>query len=312
MSVVLYSAVSGLIYGLLLFMLASGLTLVFGLMGVVNFAHTAFYMLGAYFAWKISLHLGFWAGLVISPVLVAAIGLLVEVLLLRPIHRYGHGAELLVTFGLLLIFEELVKVVFGTGYVEYALPAFLNAPAFTLFGLPFPYSRVLIGCIGLVMFGLLSYVVLGTRLGIIVRSAVRQPVMVGALGHNVPAILAGVFALGAWMAGLAGVLGGALLSTSPQMALQQAIPVFVVVVVGGLGSLRGALIASLLIGVLSSVTVNIDVSLADLADAAGLRGLRSVGSVFTAKISAFAASIPTLLMLLILLLRPAGMSGDRL
>lgn len=313
MSVLVYSMFSGLVYGLILFMLASGLTLVFGLMGIINFAHASFYMLGAYFAWSLSGHIGFWGALLVAPILVAIIGLWVEVFLLRRVHSYGHGAELLVTFGLLLVFEEIVKLVFGTGFVDYAIPEELRFTAFTFDGLNFPFYRLFVAGVALLLFLIIYLVMSRTRVGIVVRAAVTRPDMVGALGHNVSAIMAGVFALGCWMAGVAGVLGGALLTTTPQMAIQQAITLFVIVVVGGLGSLGGALYASLLIGVLSSVAVNIEFSMGDIAAFIGLGDiLRDAGSIFNVKLSAFAGSVPVLLMLLVLLARPAGLRGERL
>lgn len=313
MSVLVYSMFSGLVYGLILFMLASGLTLVFGLMGIINFAHASFYMLGAYFAWVMAGWIGFWGALLVAPLVVAIIGLWVEVFLLRRVHTHGHGAELLVTFGLLLVFEEVVKMFFGTGFVDYAIPEGMRFTAFTFDGMNFPFYRLFVAAVALLLFLIIYLVMSRTRVGIVVRAAVTRPDMVGALGHNVSAIMAGVFALGCWMAGVAGVLGGALMTTTPQMAIQQAITVFVVVVVGGLGSLEGALYASLLIGVLSSVAVNIDVSMADLTAYLGFGDvLRDAGSIFNVRLSAFAGSVPVILMLLVLLARPAGLRGERL
>jgi len=313
-SIAVYSAFSGLIYGLLLFMMASGLTIVFGMMGIVNFAHTSFYMFAAYFALLISTRVGFVPALIIAPLLVAAIGFFVEVFLLRKVHRHGHGPELLVTFGLLLISEELVKLLFGTGFADFSPPPALRFSAFTVFGLQFPFYRIFVAAVAVVLFVALYLIMNRTRLGIIVRGCVRRPDMASALGHNVSAVLAGVFTFGCWMAGVAGVLGGPILTTSPQMAIQQAIPVFVVVVVGGLGSLSGALYASLIIGILSSLVVAIDVSFLDASRWMGFgdKAALALGSLSNFKISGLAGSIPILLMLVVLLVRPSGLQGDRI
>ncbi|RKP56774.1 branched-chain amino acid ABC transporter permease [Pararobbsia silviterrae] len=306
------SALNGLIYGLLLFAVSAGLTLIFGMMGVINFAHASFYMLGAYFAYSLSHVVGFWGAIVLAPIAVGAIGVLVERFMLRRVHAYGHAHELLLTFGLAFIFGELMKMFYGDYAVNYTEPAQLHFAAFTVFGADYPFYRLFVGLVSLLLFVLLFVVLRRTRIGIVVRAAVRLPEMVGALGHNVPLVFMGVFGLGAWMAGLAGAVGGALFTTNPNMALDLGVTVFVVVVVGGLGSLEGALIASLLIGLLTSFAAGIDCSIADIAGWVGLHDqVAALGSLTTLNLSTFAAAMPVIVMLAVLLLRPAGLLGTR-
>ncbi len=312
MEFVIISILNGVIYGLLLFMVSAGLTLIFGMMGVLNFAHASFYMLGAYIAFAVSSVLGFWAGLVIAPILVAVVGILVERYLLRTVHAYGHGHELLLTFGLALIIEELVKLFFGDFPVNYQMPGSLRFAAFTVFGTDYPFYRLFIGAVAVVMFVVLWFLLSRTRIGIVVRAAERLPKMAEALGHNIPLVFMGVFGTGAALAGLAGAVAGAFYPTNPNMALELGVIVFVVVVVGGLGSLKGSLVASLLIGLFSSFAVGIDWSLADLFGLVGLGGwARSVGGLMTLTVSSVSGTIPFALMLFVLLVRPAGLFGER-
>jgi branched-chain amino acid transport system permease protein len=306
------SALNGVIYGLLLFMVSAGLTLIFGMMGVLNFAHASFYMLGAYCAYALSSHVNFWVGLLVAPLVVGAIGMLVERYLLRRVLSFGHAHQLLLTFGLALIFEELIKLFFGDFPVNYQMPKALSFAAFTVFGTNYPFYRLFIGAVAVIMFIALYVLLARTRIGIVVRAAERLPNMAEALGHDVPMIFTGVFGAGAALAGLAGAVAGAFFPTNPNMALDMGIIVFVVVVVGGLGSLKGSLLASLLIGLFSSYAVGIDWSLASLFDLVGLGAwARSVGGLLTMTISSISGTIPFLLMLIVLLVRPAGLMGER-
>jgi branched-chain amino acid transport system permease protein len=306
------SALNGLIYGMLLFMVSAGLTLIFGMMGILNFAHASFYMLGAYFAYTISGFFGFWAGIIIAPIIVALLGVLIEKYLLRAVHKFGHAHELLLTFGLAFIIEEVVKLFYGNYPTNYTMPKYLNFSAFTIYGLDFPFYRLFIGLVALFMFALLYLLLKRTRIGIIVRAAERLPEMAEALGHNIPFVFMGVFGVGAGLAGLAGAVAGAFFPTNPNMAMELGVIVFVVVVVGGLGSLEGSLIASLLIGLFSSFAVGLNWSVADLLTIVGIEEwARSIGGLFTMTISSISGSMPFLLMLIVLLLRPAGLKGDR-
>jgi branched-chain amino acid transport system permease protein len=303
---------NGVVYGLLLFMVSAGLTLIFGMMGILNFAHASFYMLGAYFAYALQGAVGFWVAVAVSPLLVGAIGVLVERHVLRRVHRYGHAHELLVTFGLSFIIVELVKLFFGNYPVNYRVPADLDFAAFTLGGLDYPAYRLFMGIVAIGMFVAIYLLLSRTRVGIIVRSAIHRPEMAEALGHNVPRVFMGVFGVGAAMAGLAGAVAGAFYTTSPNMALELGVLVFVVVVIGGLGSLEGAMLASLLIGVVTSVAVGIDATPADLLAWLGAGDLaQDAAGILSLKISSLAASLPFALMLLVLLVRPSGLMGEK-
>lgn len=306
------SLLNGVIYGLLLFMLSAGLTLIFGMMGVLNFAHASFYMLGAYFAFALQGSLGFWGALAVSPLLVGAVGVVIERFFLRRVHQYGHAHELLLTFGLSFIITELIKLFFGNFPVDYRIPASIDFSMFRLGGLSYPAYRILMGAIAIVMFVLIYLLLNRTRLGIVVRSAIYKPKMAEALGHNVPVVFMGVFGVGAALAGLAGAVAGAFYTTNPNMALELGVVVFVVVVVGGLGSMGGAMVASILIGIITSLAVGIDYSLADMLAWFGVRAwAEGIGGLLTLKLSSLAATIPFALMLLVLLIRPSGLMGEK-
>jgi branched-chain amino acid transport system permease protein len=306
------SLLNGTIYGLLLFMVSAGLTLIFGMMGVLNFAHASFYMLGAYFAYALQPVLGFWPAIILAPVLVGLVGVVVERFILRRVHKYGHAHELLLTFGLSFIIAEVIKLVFGNFPVDYRIPQALDFAAFRIGTTDYPFYRVFMGAIAVAMFGVIYLLLTRTRVGIIVRSAIYRPRMAEALGHNVPLVFMSVFGVGAALAGLAGAVAGAFYTTNPNMALELGVMVFVVVVVGGLGSLEGAMVASLLIGIVTSFAIGIDKSLADLLALVGAGSwAESVGGLLTLKISSLAATIPFALMLLILLVRPSGLMGEK-
>ncbi len=306
------SLLNGCIYGLLLFMVSAGLTLIFGMMGVLNFAHASFYMLGAYFAFTLQPYTGFAGALLLAPVLVGLLGVVVERFFLRRVHQHGHAHELLLTFGLSFIIGELVKLFYGNYPVEYRVPASLDFAAFRIGELNYPFYRMLMGGVAIAMFVMIFLLLTRTRVGIVVRSAIYRPRMAEALGHNVPLVFMGVFGAGAALAGLAGAVAGAFYTTNPNMALELGVMVFVVVVVGGLGSLEGAMLSSLLIGLVTSFAVGIDRSLVDLLALVGLGGwAQGVGGLFTLKLSSLAATLPFALMLLVLLLRPSGLMGDK-
>ncbi|WP_459615581.1 branched-chain amino acid ABC transporter permease [Bordetella sp. 2513F-2] len=312
MEQLLFSLLNGVIYGLLLFMVSAGLTLIFGMMGVLNFAHASFYMLGAYFAYTLQGAIGFVPALVASPLLVGLVGVVVERYFLRRVHHHGHAHELLLTFGLSFIIAESIKLFFGNYPVDYRVPPFLDFSAFSIGSTQYPVYRLLMGGIAIAMFIVIYLLLTRTRIGIVVRSAIHRPRMAEALGHNVPLVFMGVFGAGAALAGLAGAVAGAFYTTSPNMALELGVMVFVVVVVGGLGSLVGAMLASLLIGIITSLAVSIDGSLADLLALVGAgQWARDVGGLMTLNLSSLAATLPFALMLLILLVRPGGLMGER-
>ncbi len=312
METLAFSLLNGVIYGLLLFMVSAGLTLIFGMMGVLNFAHASFYMLGAYFAYTLQGVLGFGGAVVAAAVLAGAVGVVVERYFLRRVHRHGHAHELLLTFGLSFIIAELVKLFFGNHPVDYRIPKLLDFAAFSVGSQQYPAYRVLMGGVALVMFGAIYLLLTRTRVGIVVRAAVYRPRMAQALGHNVQRVFMGVFGVGAALAGLAGALAGAFYITSPNMALELGVMVFVVVVVGGLGSLGGAMLASLLIGLLTSLAVSVDRSAADLLALLGAgEWAQNVGGLLTLRVSSLAATLPFALMLLILMWRPTGLMGEK-
>jgi branched-chain amino acid transport system permease protein len=312
MEQILFSLLNGIIYGLLLFMVSAGLTLIFGMMGVLNFAHASFYMLGAYFAYALQGTIGFWPAVIVSPLLVGLVGVVVERYFLRRVHHHGHAHELLLTFGLSFIIAESIKLFFGNYPVDYRVPASLDFSAFSIGATQYPAYRLLMGGIAIVMFIAIYLMLTRTRVGIVVRSAIYKPRMAEALGHSVPLVFMGVFGVGAALAGLAGAVAGAFYTTNPNMALELGVIVFVVVVVGGLGSLAGAMLASLLIGVITSLAVAVNGSLADLFALVGLgEWARGVGGLMTISLSSLAATLPFALMLLILLVRPGGIMGDK-
>jgi branched-chain amino acid transport system permease protein len=313
MEIVVISLVNGLVYGMLLFMLASGLTLIFSMMGVLNFAHASIYMLGAYLAFQVSQVLGFFPALVIAPILCGLIGAGIEVFGLRKVHHNGHIAELLFTFGLVFIIQRLVQMTWGMLPMAYRVPAMLDFPLFTLYGANFPAYR---GFMLLVSGGMLlaTWLLLKkTRIGLIIQAALTHPGMVSALGHNVPMVFTTVFAGGCLLAGLAGVIGGNYQTTEPGMADSMGPIVFVVVVFGGLGSLAGCFIASIVMGMIQTVAVVIDYSILDLVRPLGITTLPDnlLGEFLSVPVARIGALLPFAMMVLILLFRPRGLMGTR-
>ena len=309
----LVTLLNSLSYGLLLFMLSSGLTLIFSMMGVLNFAHASFYMLGAYFAYQTSLHLGFWPALLVAPAAVAALGALTERYGLRTVHKYGHVAELLFTFGLAYIIEEIVHLVWGRAPVEYKIPAVLDFSAFSIFSTQYPAYRVFMMLVSVGMLVSLYLALTRTRIGLIIQASLTHPDMVEALGHNVPRVFMTVFAGGAALAGLAGVIGGNAFVTEPGMAASVGTIVFVVVVFGGMGSLAGAFVASLIIGAVQTFSVGFDVSLLSLLAPMGFQADPQSGwyDLWKVTIAQAGPVLPYILMVLMLIFRPKGLMGMR-
>jgi branched-chain amino acid transport system permease protein len=313
MEVYAISLLNGVSYGLLLFLLSSGLTLIFSMMGVLNFAHASFYMLGAYFAYSIASLLGFWPALVLAPLLTGVLGALSERYLLRRVHRFGHVAELLITFGLGYVILELVQLVWGHAAVDYRVPQLLDSPLFTLFGARFPAYRGFMMLVAVLVLLILRLVLARSRIGLVIQASLTHPDMVEALGHNVPRLFMLVFGGGCALAGLAGVIGGNTYVTEPGMAMSLGGIVFVVVVVGGMGSLTGALMASLLIGILQTLAVAVDASLLSLARVWGI-SIASDGftdGLLRLKLSQLAPLLPYLVLVLMLVFRPRGLLGAR-
>ncbi|MBI3283995.1 MAG: branched-chain amino acid ABC transporter permease [Burkholderiales bacterium] len=313
MEFTLITLLNGVSYGLLLFMLSSGLTLIFSMMGVLNFAHASFYMLGAYFAYAISIRLGFWPALLLTPLLVGLLGALVERYGLRFVHKYGHIPELLFTFGLSYVIVELVQLIWGRASVPYATPAALEGPLFTLYSTTFPIYRGFMMLVALLMLLAIYLLLTRSRIGLVIQAALSHPEAVEALGHNVPRVFMLVFGGGCALAGLAGVVGGNAFVTEPGMAASLGSIIFVVVVVGGMGSLAGAFVASLLIGVLQTFAVALDYSLLSLLARFGLAPAASapVYAILSLSIAQIAPIMPYLLLVLILIFRPRGLLGTR-
>ena len=307
------SLLNGVSYGLLLFMLSSGLTLIFSMMGVLNFAHTSFYMLGAYLAYTISGVVGFWPALVLAPLAVFALGAAFERYSLRRVHKFGHVPELLVTFGLSYLILEVVQLLWGRSTVPYGLPTQLQGPLFTLYGTQFPKSRSFIMAVALLMLLAVWLLLTRTRIGLVIQAALKHPEMVEALGHNVPRVFMLVFGGGAALAGLAGVIGGNTYVTEPAMAASVGSIIFVVVVVGGMGSLAGAFLASLLIGIVQTFAVALDWSVATGLQALGVAVTEQTFGYELLKltISQVAPILPYLFLVLILIFRPRGLLGTR-
>ena len=311
--IVAFSLLNGAVYGLLLFMLSSGLTLIFSMMGVLNFAHASVFMLGAYLSFQLGRWVGFWPALVIAPVLCGLAGAAIERYGLRRVHARGHVAEILFTFGLAYVIEELVTMIWGRNAVANPVPAAIDFPLLQVFGSTFPAYKGLMMAISVTMFAFLYAALKKTRIGLVIQAALTHPQMVGALGHDVPGVFVLVFAIGSALAGLAGVIGGFTLLTQPTLAHAVGSIVFVVVVVGGLGSLSGALIASLLIGVLQTFAVAVDYSLLDLMRALGV-GLTRASPFYelaSIKLATAAPIVPYLLLVLMLAVRPRGLLGTR-
>ena len=313
MDQILINLLNGISSGLLLFMLSSGLTLIFSMMGVLNFAHTSFYMLGAYFAYTLSGLVGFWPALVLAPLAIGALGALFERYSLRRVHKFGHVPELLVTFGLSYLILELVQLVWGRSTVPYGLPTQLQGPLFTIFGTQFPKSRSFIMLVALVMLISVWLLLTRTRIGLVIQAALKHPEMVQALGHNVPRVFMLVFGGGCALAGLAGVIGGNTYITEPAMAGSVGSIIFVVVVVGGMGSLAGAFLASLIIGLVQTFAVAIDYSLATALQGMGIGvSPETFGwPVLKLTLSQVAPILPYLFLVLILIFRPRGLLGTR-
>ncbi|MBX9936475.1 MAG: branched-chain amino acid ABC transporter permease [Burkholderiaceae bacterium] len=309
----LISLLNGISYGLLLFMLSSGLTLIFSMMGVLNFAHTSFYMLGAYLAYTLSGAVGFWPALVLAPLAVGVLGALFERYCLRRVRQFGHIPELLVTFGLSYLILELVQLVWGRSTLPYALPVQLQGPLFTLYGMQFPKSRAFIMVVALWMLWVLWLLLTRTRIGLVIQAALKHPEMVQALGHNVPRVFTLVFGGGCALAALAGVMGGNTYITEPAMAGAVGSIIFVVVVVGGMGSLAGAFGASLLVGLVQTFAVALDTSLAHVLRAWGWAVSEATWGWPLLKLTAsqVAPILPYLLLVLVLIFRPKGLLGTR-
>jgi branched-chain amino acid transport system permease protein len=285
LSVYATQALHGVVYGMLLFLVSSGLTLVFGMMGILNIAHAAFYMLGAYVAYTtVQVTGSFWLSLLVAPVVIGALGAGVERWLLRRTHAFGHAYELLLTFGLFFMLGEAVRWIWGSYTLQVAVPPAL-AGSVPFMGSQYPVYRLFILAVSSVICLGMAAVLLRTRIGIVIRSAVADAEMLGALGVNTPLVSLGVFSVGSALAAVAGVIAAPFLQADPSMGAVILTDAFVVIVIGGFGSLLGALLASLMIG-----------------------ELQSFGILW---FSQFALVFQFLLMAVVLILRPQGLFGEK-
>lgn len=236
-------------YGLLLFMLAAGLTLIFGIMGVINLAHGSFYMIGAYLAWSLASHFNsLLVAIVVGVVLSVALGLLLERLLIRHFYHRDHLYQVLLTYGLILIFEQLRSLLWGDDVQGVKVPELFNQSIALTDTLSYPVYRLVISAACIVIALGLHALIRHTRLGMMIRAGAHNREMTEAMGVNIRLLFALVFALGTALAAFAGMLAAPVSSVYPNMGSQVLIICFVVVVIGGIGSVKGALVAALLIG----------------------------------------------------------------
>lgn len=275
---------NGLVYGSLLIIMCSGLALIYGLRRVVNFAHGALYMLGAYIGYSIALHSNFWIALIVSPLIMGFFGVLLDRYGFKLLQDREPLTVVLVTFGLLLIIEDFVQTVWGKSNLSLATPELLSFSV-ELFGTPVPAYRIGVIFVGAaVALGLILWLRF-SRVGLFVRAASTDPTTTAMQGVNTDSLSALVVGVGTALAGLAGVVSAPFLSLSPAMSADVLIDSFIVVVVGGLGSLTGAFVAALLLGL-----------------------IQSIGAVYLPNI---AVLLPFVLMIAILIWKPEGFAGSR-
>jgi branched-chain amino acid transport system permease protein len=280
----LIQVLNGVQLGLLLFLVASGLTLIFGIMGIINLAHGSFYMLGAYFAFAFAERThNLWLAIALAVPLTVVIGLALEALLFRFLYRRDHLYQVLLTYGLILVFEEARSLLFGDDVHGVDVPAFLNFSIVLTDGLSYPVYRLFLSGVCLAIAGALYLLIQKTRLGMVIRAGSVNREMVQSLGFDIAVIYRIVFALGVALAAFAGMIAAPVASVFPGMGNQVLIISFVVVVIGGIGSIKGAFVGALLIG---------------LAD--------TFGQVYAPEIAGMTVYM---LMAAVLLWRPAGLFG---
>ena len=294
---------NGVQFGVMLFLMAAGLTLVFGIMNLVNLAHGSLYMIGAYFAtsfyqWSGSFVIG--ALLALPATLV--VGVIVEVVALRTLYDRDHLDQVLATFGLILFFNELVAIVWGRSGLYTSLPEWLSGHVELLPDLRYPLYRLLIIAIGIAVAFLLWYTVTRTRLGMLIRAGASNRAMVAALGINIRLLYTIVFGFGAALAGLAGVMAGPIYAVQPGMGESILIQVFVVIVIGGIGSVRGAMAGALIVGMVDTL---------GRAFLKPLLALVITPSAAQSAGPALASMLIYLLMAIVLALRPEGLFPAR-
>ena len=250
LTLVFEQLLNGVQLGIFLFLMAAGLTLVFGIMDMMNLAHGSLYMIGAYVAASVTIWSdSFLLGVAAALPAVLLIGIAVEVIVLRTLYQRGHLDQVLATFGLILFFNELTRLIWGADGLSVPLSAFLNS-SISLFGLPYPMYRVMVIGVGLAVAAGLYFLVAKTRVGMLIRAGASNREMVGAMGVDIKLIFTLVFGLGATLAGLAGTMAGPIFSANIGMGEDILILTLVVIVIGGIGSIRGAFVGAVLVGVI--------------------------------------------------------------
>ncbi len=309
---ILAQIIVGISNGMLLFILASGLTLIFGVMRVINFAHGSFYMVGAFVAttvgsWIAAEALGFWMALLLVPVIVAVMGLIIELLLFKRIYDKEHLLQLLLTYGLTLIIGDFVRIVWGGDIYRFARPELLSGSIrwdigedFTLRILRYDIFMLFIG---LLIGAFMWYLIQRTRYGRILRAAVTNPEVLSALGVNVNRTFTTVFMLGAWLAGIGGVLAAGRAPVSLGMDGAIIVQAFAIVVIGGLGSIPGALLGSLIVGLTLSLGLVFNPPIVQFLEANVPVLEPWIAPIFSP------TALPFLAMALILIVRPWGLLG---
>ena len=277
--------IHGLAYGMMLFLIAAGLTLIFGMMGILNLAHAGFFMLSAYFAYQISVWGGnYWVALIFAPIITGFIGALVERFLLRKIVATGLANQLLLTQALVFVIIGLVQAKWGTEYLPFSAPESLNGLV-NIAGMQYPEYRLFMIVVSFALLLFMIFILYKTRLGMIVRAAVSDAEMVNALGINVPLVFMVVFGVGTWMAGLAGVVIAPVMSVHPYLGDQVGMDAFVVVITGGFGSLSGAFLVAIVLGLLNAYGIQF--------------------------VSQYAMVITFVFMAVVLAIKPTGLFGER-
>ena len=298
MTLLLEQLLNGVQFGVFLFLVSAGLTLVLGIMNVVNLAHGSLYMLGAYFAatfyaWTGSLWIAFFLMVPAS----LLIGILVEIITLRRLYSRSHMDQVLATFGLILFFNEGVKLIWGAESQNMPIPESLSDPTL-IFEIPYPTYRLVIIGVGLLIAIVLYLFISRTRTGMLIRAGASNGPMIRALGVNIRLLYTIIFGMGSFLAGLAGLMAGPILSVESGMGEDMLILAFVVIVIGGIGSIRGAVVASILVGVFDVIgrsflpDLLLKVVASDIAETAG---------------PALASMLIYLLMILVLFFRPEGL-----
>ncbi len=303
MTLLLIQALNGVQLGLTLFLIAAGLTLVFGVMDFINLAHGVQYMVGAYIAVSIDAATGsFLAALVGASLATGALGLLLEAVIFRRLMARGHLDQVLATFGLILTIGELVRIIWGVSPLQLPVPRLLSGSVPLISGMGYPVYRIMLIVVGLAVAGGMALVIGRTRVGMQLRAGAANAAMVNALGVDIHRMFRLVFGIGAMLAGFAGVLAAPLISVEAGMGDNLLILAFVVIVVGGVGSVRGAFVAALLVGLVDTLGRSLvtSVALALLSPEAGAR----VGP-------ALSSMLIYLFMAAVLAVRPSGLFGAR-